>query len=128
MRKTLEKMFVAIQFCYMDFEMHYENMFHLNQYFIIPQSHIKNSVLHYFSILRYFGQREEFFAPFRGFWLVTVSTGYHFEFFKTFLKLSICMLSNWTQVIDLRVLPDLRGFNPLILHLFTSLIKFPDEF
>ena len=54
-----------------------------------------------------------YFDPFRGFWLVTMATGYHFEFFMTFLKLSINILSIWTQVIGLRVLSKLWGYSPL---------------
>ena len=42
-----------------------------------------------------------------------MATEYHFEFFMTFLKLSKCILSIWTQVIDLRVLSKLGGYSPL---------------
>ena len=83
-------------------------MLRLNHGFIISQ-YVKNLVLHYFSNLRYFGQREGIFAPFRGFLLVTMATGYHFEFFLTFLKPSICILSIWTHVIDLRALSKFWG-------------------
>ena len=40
-----------------------KNMLHLNHCFIISQcQHVKNLVLHYFSNLRYFGQREGIFC------------------------------------------------------------------
>ena len=34
-----------------------------------------------------------FFAPFQEIWLVSMASGYHFEFFMTILKLSVYMLS-----------------------------------
>ena len=50
-----------------------------------------------------------FFTQLWGFWLVTMVMGYHFEFFMTYLKLSKCILSIWTQVVDLRALSKLGG-------------------
>ena len=68
----------------MDFEMHYKEYAPLKSllYYIT----ITCLVLHYFSNLRYFGWREGIFAPFRGFFLVTMATGHHFEFFFDIFK------------------------------------------
>ena len=52
-------------------------------------------------------------APFRGFWLVSMVTGYHFEFFMTFLKFLIYIISIWTQVINLGVLSKSLVYSPL---------------
>ena len=42
-----------------------------------------------------------------------MATKHHFKFFIKFLKMSICILSIWTQVIDLRILSKLGEYSPL---------------
>lgn len=53
------------------------------------------------------------FARFRGFWLVAMETGYHLEFFMTFLKFLIYVLFIWAQVINLGVLSKSLVYSPL---------------
>ena len=61
MRKTFEKIFVPTQICHYGFWDALKSMLHVNHCFIIPKSHVKNSALKHFIILRYFGQREDIY-------------------------------------------------------------------
>ena len=84
MRKNLEKSLLLLKSAIMNFEMHYQKHAPLKSLFYYTTKHVKNSVLHYFSILRYFGRREDIFASFRRFWLVAMAAGNHFELFMKF--------------------------------------------
>ena len=107
MRKTLEKSLLPLKSTIMDFEIHYKKYAPLKSLLHYTTITCQNFSFALFLYLEIFWSARRHFLP------VTMAEGYHFEFFMTFLKLSIYIISIWTQVIDLWVLSKLWGYSPL---------------